>query len=172
MTREPIHAENLPNELRFPFNIRSTLAVWKLLFLHSRTLPTGRCSNCAMESWRLPCPGFIARRAPHTTHHSERSGGQEFAGGEAEGWIAYSLDGSITRAGRLGHRQHGCVSASRVGSGARRSSWADGARDDQSCIRTGVRCASDCGLRHFADAKTRDRAARRCDSPKPARNKR
>ena len=97
MTREPVSATAPANELPFPLNIRSLLAGWKLLFFDEGAFQAGRRAERGMEPRRLsrrgprPLRRAATRRA---TRSAPRSTDRHFAGGEAEGWQAYAIDGS------------------------------------------------------------------------------
>lgn len=94
MTREPVHTDTPRNKLRFPFNIRSTLAVWKLLYLRQGPYQPDLAQSVQWNRGAYLAQGLGHCGACHTPRNSlgaEKSG-QEFAGGEAEGWNAYALD--------------------------------------------------------------------------------
>ena len=95
MTREPVHAPNLANTLRFPFGFRPLIAGWKLLFLKRGPEPVVD----PMQSAAWNRGAYLVRSlghcgACHTPRNAlgaeERS--KEFAGGVAEGWYAPALD--------------------------------------------------------------------------------
>ena len=95
ITRDPVRAENRRNAVRFPFNIRPLIALWKARYLDTtpfRPDPAqsaqwnrgaylvqslGHCSSCHAPRNAL---GAEDRRDP-------------FGGGEAEGWYSPALDG-------------------------------------------------------------------------------
>jgi mono/diheme cytochrome c family protein len=96
MTREPVAATAPANKLPFPLNVRPLLAGWKLLFLR-----TGRFQPDANQSaeWNRGAylvNGLAHCGACHTPRNAlgARKKDRAFAGGEAEGWTAYALDGT------------------------------------------------------------------------------
>jgi mono/diheme cytochrome c family protein len=95
MTRDPVHAPNVANALRFPFGFRPLIAGWKLLFLKRGPEPV--VDPIQSATWNRGA--YLVRSlghcgACHTPRNAlgaeERS--REFAGGVAEGWYAPALD--------------------------------------------------------------------------------
>jgi mono/diheme cytochrome c family protein len=94
MSRAPVRTAVPANDLYFPFNIRITLAGWKLLFLRKGPYePVGARS----EAWNRGA--YLAEGLAHcgACHTPRNAFGAEkkndrFAGGEAEGWTAYALN--------------------------------------------------------------------------------
>jgi mono/diheme cytochrome c family protein len=87
-----VQKKSKPHDLRFPFNIRRTLGIWKLLFLDGETYKPDPTKNAAWDrgAYLVNGPGHCAEC------HSPRNalGGiidsQRFAGGpdpSGEGWV-------------------------------------------------------------------------------------
>jgi mono/diheme cytochrome c family protein len=94
MTREPVKASPPANELRFPFGFRPLLAVWKLLYLD---VGPSRLDPRQSEEWNRGA--YLAEGLGHCgACHTPRNrlGAEDkdrhFAGGEAEGWVAYAIN--------------------------------------------------------------------------------
>lgn len=93
MTRDPVRAAPIPNELGFPYSFRPLLAGWKLLF--HRATPFAPDPEMTEEENR---GAYIALTvghcgACHTPRNAMGAVRQDafYAGGEAEGWIAPPL---------------------------------------------------------------------------------
>jgi mono/diheme cytochrome c family protein len=91
-TVAPVKASSKPHALRFPFNIRRTLGVWKFLFLDGETFKPDPAKDAAWNrgAYLVNGPGHCAEC------HSPRNAlggivnGQRFAGGpdpSGEGWV-------------------------------------------------------------------------------------
>ncbi len=94
MTRDPVHAPNLPNDLRFPFSVRPLVAGWNLLFLHRASFQPD-----AAQSAEWNRGAYLVESLGHCGGcHAPRNGlGAEkknagLSGGEAEGWYVPALD--------------------------------------------------------------------------------
>jgi mono/diheme cytochrome c family protein len=94
MTRDPVYAPNLPNDLRFPFSIRPLLAGWNLLFLHRTSFQPD-----AVQSAEWNRGAYLVESLGHCggCHAPRNSLGAEkrnagLSGGEAEGWYVPALD--------------------------------------------------------------------------------
>ena len=94
MTRDPIRAPAVPNDLVFPLGFRPLLAGWKLLFLDEEKVVPQPAQSLA---WNRGA--YIAQALGHCTAcHSPRNtlGAVDtkrfLAGGEAEGWYAPALN--------------------------------------------------------------------------------
>jgi mono/diheme cytochrome c family protein len=94
MTRDPVHAANLPNDLRFPFNIRPLVAGWNLLFLHRASF-----QQDAAQSVEWNRGAYLVQSLGHCggCHAPRNALGSEkrdagLSGGEAEGWYVPALD--------------------------------------------------------------------------------
>ncbi len=96
MTIDPVNREASPNELGFPFNVRTLLAGWKLLFLESGELEPDPDRS---EEWNRGA--YLAEGVAHCgACHSPRNvfgaviRSAAYSGGEAEHWHAPALDAS------------------------------------------------------------------------------
>lgn len=96
MTRQPVEQQPQANELPFPLNVRMVLAGWKLLFLDE-----GAYQNVASQSAEWNRGAYLVNGLGHCgSCHTPRNAlgaevaGAHLAGGEAEGWSAFALDGS------------------------------------------------------------------------------
>lgn len=94
MTREPVKATATANDLVFPLGFRPVLAVWKLLFLDEGPF---RLDPKQSEEWNRGA--YLAEGLGHCgACHSPRNAlgavdkARQFAGGEAEGWLAYAIN--------------------------------------------------------------------------------
>ncbi len=94
MTRTPVKAEEKNNELRFPFGFRPLLAGWKLLFFRQGPHAPDQQRDDAMNRGAYLVEGLGHCGACHSPRN--RFGAEEmdrkFAGGEAEGWVAYPIN--------------------------------------------------------------------------------
>jgi len=89
MTREPIHAENRPNDLYFPFNLRPLIGIWKYFYFEP-----GRFQGAADDRGGYLVEALAHCGACHTPRNrlGAEKKGEAFAGGEAEGWHAPALN--------------------------------------------------------------------------------
>jgi mono/diheme cytochrome c family protein len=95
MSRNPVHASVPANALRFPYNQRILLAGWKLFFLRQ-----GPYQPVASQSEEWNRGAYLTEGLAHcgACHTPRNAFGAEqkdsrYAGGEAEGWTAYALNG-------------------------------------------------------------------------------
>lgn len=102
MTREPVKAQEPPNELKFPFNIRGLLVGWNTLFLKKGPLSPSTSQSAEWAHGRYLVEAIAHCSACHTPRNlagAEKSGnGDAFAGGEAEGWTAPALNAHAANA--------------------------------------------------------------------------
>ncbi|MCW4115071.1 cytochrome c [Aurantimonas sp. MSK8Z-1] len=96
MTRTPVRAEAPANDLPFPLNVRLVLAGWKALFFESGPYAIDRAHDPQWNRGAYLVQGLGHCGSCHTPRNAlgAEERGQEFAGGEAEGWTAYALDAS------------------------------------------------------------------------------
>jgi mono/diheme cytochrome c family protein len=94
MTRDPVHALNRQNDLRFPFGFRPLVAGWNLFFLRGGALEADPAQGA---EWNRGA--YLARSLGHcgACHTPRNALGAErkrraFAGGEAEGWYVPALN--------------------------------------------------------------------------------
>ena len=94
MTRTPVHAEEPPNRMKFPFGWRRLVAGWNLLFLDPDPFEAD-----VIQGERFNRGAYLVEALAHCgSCHTPRNvlgapkRGKEFAGGEAEGWYAPPLD--------------------------------------------------------------------------------
>ena len=114
MTRPAVHARAPANELAFPFNLRSTLGVWKSLYLNPGQQRFASRGEYLVEGLGH-CGGCHTPRNAAGAEMRDR----QLDGGEAEGWHAYAINAgsqspvrwtvdSLTAYLRNGfHAQHG-----------------------------------------------------------------
>jgi mono/diheme cytochrome c family protein len=100
MTRRPARLQAQPNELMFPFNIRSLIAGWKLLFLDRTPVQTDPSKSAEWNRGFYLVEGLGHCGACHTPRNAlgAEKQGQAYAGGEADGWIAPALNMNSTAA--------------------------------------------------------------------------
>jgi len=94
MTRQPVHATALPNELAFPMNQRPLLAGWKLLFLRSDTLQPDPVKSAEWNRGAYLVEGIAHCGACHTPRNAlgaERVNAK-LSGGDVDNWHAYALN--------------------------------------------------------------------------------
>jgi len=94
MTRDPIRAEMPPNELPFPFNNRSLIGAWKLLFFERGAF---RPDPAQSAEWNRGA--YLVQSLGHcgACHTPRNALGAEqkrhyLAGGDAQGWHAPALN--------------------------------------------------------------------------------
>ena len=99
MTREPVDAAPPPNRLRFPFNVRPLVAVWKALYLDRGRVERDGARDAAWQRGAYLVAGVAHCGACHTPRN--RLGAEEldraYEGGEAEGWDAPALTRAFAR---------------------------------------------------------------------------
>src|SRR5262245_61497099 len=98
MTREPVPAQRPANDLSFPFNVRSLIAVWKLLFFREGRFKPDQTRTAELNHGAYLVDGLAHCGACHTPRNvlGAEATDQRFSGGEAEGWHAPALNGQST----------------------------------------------------------------------------
>ena len=94
MTREPVRAVTPPNELPFPFNIRSLIAVWKRMFLEQGVFRPDPAQTAQWNRGAYLVQGLGHCGACHTPRNAlgaERKT-EYLAGGESGGWHGPALN--------------------------------------------------------------------------------
>lgn len=95
MTRQPVEATAPRNDLVFPLNIRPLVAAWDLLFLQEGPYQPDPAQSDEWNRGAYLAEGLGHCGACHTPRNplgAERRA-QAFSGGEAEGWVAYAING-------------------------------------------------------------------------------
>jgi mono/diheme cytochrome c family protein len=94
MTREPVRAVTPPNQLLFPFNIRSLIAVWKRRYLEPGVFLPDPAQTAEWNRGAYLVQGLGHCGACHTPRNrlGAEKKDQFLAGGEAEGWHAPALN--------------------------------------------------------------------------------
>ncbi|MFI4996084.1 MAG: c-type cytochrome [Hyphomicrobiales bacterium] len=94
MTRRPIRATAPANELPFPLNLRPLLAGWKLLFLRKAPFRPDPSHDAVWNRGAYLVESIGHCGACHTPRNllGAETAGQAFAGGDAEGWRAVSIN--------------------------------------------------------------------------------
>jgi len=94
MTRDPVRAETPPNELSFPFNIRSLIGAWKVLYFKRGVFRPDAAQSAEWNRGAYLVQGLGHCGACHTPRNflgAEKKRSDQ-AGGEAEGWHGPALD--------------------------------------------------------------------------------
>ncbi len=93
-TRRAITATPPANRLPFPFNIRAFVAGWKLLFLHHGAFRSDPSQSDDWNRGAYLVEGLGHCGACHTPRNvlGAEKRGEEYAGGESDGWIAPALN--------------------------------------------------------------------------------
>ncbi|UCI06342.1 cytochrome c [Mesorhizobium sp. B1-1-8] len=96
MTRHPVENKRPPNDLPFPLNMRFVLAGWKLLFFDKGAYREDASQSAEWNRGAYLVNGLGHCGACHTPRNrlGAEERGSHLAGGEAEGWTAFALDGS------------------------------------------------------------------------------
>lgn len=94
MTRQAVSAPAKANDLVFPFQFRPLLAGWKMLFFSRGALTVDRSRSDAWNRGRYLSEGLGHCGSCHTPRNAfgAEISDRHYAGGEAEGWVAYPLD--------------------------------------------------------------------------------
>jgi mono/diheme cytochrome c family protein len=95
MTRQPVEATAPRNDLIFPLNIRPLVAAWDLLFLKQGPYQPDPAQSAEWNRGAYLAEGLGHCGACHTPRNplgAERRA-QAYSGGEAEGWVAYAING-------------------------------------------------------------------------------
>ena len=94
MTREPVRAVQPTNELAFPFNIRTLLAGWKLLYFKPGAFRADPNLSAELNRGKYLAEGLGHCGACHTPRN--RLGAEiksrAYDGGDVEGWHAYAIN--------------------------------------------------------------------------------
>jgi mono/diheme cytochrome c family protein len=94
MTREPVHAEPPPNTVSFPFNVRSLIGAWKLLYFEPGVFQPDPARSAQWNRGAYLAEGLAHCSACHTPRN--RLGAEIkralYDGGEAGGWHAPALN--------------------------------------------------------------------------------
>jgi mono/diheme cytochrome c family protein len=95
MSRPAVKAETPKNDLRFPFNIRLSVAAWKLLNFKKGPYQPDATKSASWNQGAYLAEGLAHCGACHTPRDNlgaeKRS--KHFSGGEIEGWYAYAING-------------------------------------------------------------------------------
>jgi mono/diheme cytochrome c family protein len=93
MTREPVRAATPPNQLPFPFNIRSLIAVWKRLYFEPGVYAPDPARNAEWNRGAYLVQGLGHCGACHTPRNALGAEKKDayLAGGEVEGWHGPAL---------------------------------------------------------------------------------
>ena len=94
MTRDPVRAETPPNELAFPFNVRSLIGAWKLLYFERGVFRRDPAQSAQWNRGAYLVDGVGHCGACHTPRNrlgAERKR-EYLAGGEAADWHAPALN--------------------------------------------------------------------------------
>ncbi len=96
MTRAPVHATVPANTLSFPFNHRTVMAGWNLLFLSPGPSNVYATMDAGTARGLYLVEGLGHCGACHTPRNflGAEKFGDALAGAEVEGWTAYALDAS------------------------------------------------------------------------------
>jgi mono/diheme cytochrome c family protein len=94
MTREPVRAEMLPNDLWFPFNLRPLIAGWKLLYFRPGQFQPDNAKDAEWNRGSYLVEGLAHCGSCHTPRNAlgAEKRAQVLGGGEAEGWHAPALN--------------------------------------------------------------------------------
>lgn len=94
MTRQPVKAEALANDLPFPLTYRPLLAGWKLLFLDEGTFEVNTAKGEPWNRGRYLVEGLGHCGACHTPRNALGAvdSDRHLGGGESEGWEAYAIN--------------------------------------------------------------------------------
>jgi len=96
MTRQPVAATPPRNGLPFPLNIRPLMAAWNLLSFKEGPFEPDARQSAEWNRGAYLAQGLGHCGACHTPRNAlgaeKRS--QAFSGGEAEGWVAYAINGA------------------------------------------------------------------------------
>jgi mono/diheme cytochrome c family protein len=98
MTRDLVRADIPENDLSFPFNIRTMVAGWKLLFFERGEFQPDHAQGTEWNRGAYLVEALAHCGACHTPRNvlGAQKRGRSFAGGETEGWIAPALDATST----------------------------------------------------------------------------
>jgi nicotinate dehydrogenase subunit B len=94
MAQPPIHRQNEPSKLTFPFNLRPLMAGWNLLFNRGTEIATDAAHSAEWNRGHYLVDGLGHCGACHTPRNllgAEKGGAAYLAGGTAEGWDAPAL---------------------------------------------------------------------------------
>ena len=94
MTRAPINATALQNNLPFPLNERLLIAGWKLLYLKQGDFRPDPSKGSAWNRGAYLTEGLAHCGACHTPRNGMGAEirGRSLDGGEVEGWVAYAIN--------------------------------------------------------------------------------
>lgn len=96
MTRTPVNAAAVKNELKFPFNVRELLVGWNLLYLNSGAYQPDTSKSAEWNRGAYLVEGLAHCGSCHTPRNSlgaEKSDAK-FGGGTADNWTAPALNAS------------------------------------------------------------------------------
>jgi mono/diheme cytochrome c family protein len=94
MTRDPVSEGAHANQLRFPLNYRMLIAGWKLLYLREGPYRPDAAQSAEWNHGAYLAQGLGHCGACHTPRNALGAERRDlaFAGGEAEGWVAYAIN--------------------------------------------------------------------------------
>ncbi len=96
MTRLAVNATPPANRLPFPLTIRPVIAAWKKLYLHEGPYAADGSKSAELNRGAYLVEGLGHCGACHTPRNmlGAEKRDQPYAGGEAEGWHAYAINGA------------------------------------------------------------------------------
>ncbi|MFP3497583.1 cytochrome c [Pseudomonas sp. SIMBA_059] len=100
MSGPAVHSPAVPNQMKFPMNIRPLVSFWNLLFLHTQPLTPVAQQSASWNRGRylVEGPGHCAGcHSPLDPLGAEKTA-EHLAGGRVDGWDAPSLLGLANRA--------------------------------------------------------------------------
>lgn len=94
MTRVPVHQRAPETKLPFPLNLRMILAGWKMLFFREGPFQPDSTKDATWNRGFYLVEGLGHCGSCHTPRNilGAEKNGEQYAGGEAEGWVAYPIN--------------------------------------------------------------------------------
>lgn len=98
MSRRPVKAETPANDLPFPFNIRMTVAGWKLLYFKQGVYKPDSARSAEWNQGAYLAEGLAHCGACHTPRNQlgAEKPDEHFNGAEIGGWYAYAINSRST----------------------------------------------------------------------------
>lgn len=96
LSQPAVHKKNRPHDLKFPFNVRSLMAIWNSLFHNAAEFSPDASRSKLWNRGAYLVEGLghcSACHSPRNSFGAERKGSAHLSGGEVEGWSAPAIAG-------------------------------------------------------------------------------
>jgi mono/diheme cytochrome c family protein len=96
MGMQPVRQAAHPNDLKFPFNYRPAIRLWKAIYFRGRRFEMNPAKDSLWNRGAYLAEGIAHCGACHTPRNflGAEARSQSYSGASIEGWYAYAIDGT------------------------------------------------------------------------------